>query len=134
MSPSKRTNGAVPSRLGLGLLSRNWRPVIRRRTASAVTIPEEALVTFAGVIKVFVIEDKMARPVEVKPGLRMHVGDAENGSNWLEVTGDLEADSLVVTSGHSQLANGTPVRLRSAGNARSDEDVESQPVEQVSRR
>jgi hypothetical protein len=37
---------------------------------------------------------------------------------WVEVEGDLRAGDAVVTSGQSQLAEGTPVRVRGEGAAR----------------
>lgn len=88
---------------------------IRARDETAVqTVPEEAIVSFAGVTKVFVVEDGKARVVTVKPGERMGIRGADRVAQWVEVAGDLRTGSKVVTSGHSQLAEGTPVRVRGA--------------------
>lgn len=73
------------------------------RSDAVVTVPPEALVSFAGVNKVFVIEGGRARATEVGLGAR----DKE----WLEVTG-VPAGAKVVTSGQSQLVDGAPVRVR----------------------
>ncbi|MCI0701994.1 MAG: efflux RND transporter periplasmic adaptor subunit, partial [Planctomycetia bacterium] len=73
------------------------------RTESVVTIPPEALVQFAGVNKVFVVEGDKAKVVEVGIGTR----DKE----WIEVTG-LPAGAKVITSGQSQLVDGSVIRIR----------------------
>jgi RND family efflux transporter MFP subunit len=78
--------------------------ILTRRDARALAIPIEALVTYAGVNKVFAVRDGRAVAVEVSPGVR--------GRGWLEVTGALEAGTPVVTSGQTRLADGTPVEVR----------------------
>ncbi|MFM8273881.1 MAG: efflux RND transporter periplasmic adaptor subunit [Gemmata sp.] len=72
-------------------------------SATAVTVPPEALVSFAGVNKVFVADGGTAKGVEVGLGAR----DKE----WLEVTG-VPAGAKVITSGHAQLVDGSVVRVR----------------------
>ena len=86
--------------------------ILAREEAVVPTVPEEAIVPFAGVIKVFVVQDGKAHAVEVKQGTRMEIKTGGRTVNWVEVTGDSSPDARVVTSGHSQLAEGTPVRLR----------------------
>lgn len=66
-------------------------------------VPESAVVTFAGVRKVFSVSDGKAVEHRVKLGIR------EGG--FVEVLGGLDAES-VVTSGSSGLAAGVPVRVR----------------------
>jgi multidrug efflux pump subunit AcrA (membrane-fusion protein) len=73
------------------------------RTDPVVTVPPEALVQFAGVNKVFVADAGRARAVEVTIGTR----DKE----WVEV-GGLAAGTKVITSGQSQLVDGSPIRVR----------------------
>lgn len=73
------------------------------RSDAVTTVPPEALVSFAGVNKVFVVENEKVRAVEVTVGTR----DKE----WLEVTG-VPPGAKVVTSGQSQLVDGSPVRIR----------------------
>ena len=79
---------------------------------AAPTVPEEALVRFAGVTKVFAVRDGRAVEVPVRPGERLAVAGPRRPASWVEVGGDLPAGAVVVTSGHSQLAAGTPVRVR----------------------
>jgi multidrug efflux pump subunit AcrA (membrane-fusion protein) len=81
----------------------------------ARTIPEEALVTFAGVTKAFVVREGKARAVGVRPGVAVPVAGEGSGRTWVEVTGELPVGAQVVTSGQSQLTDGTPVRLRGSG-------------------
>jgi len=79
---------------------------------AARLVPEEALVSFAGVSKVFVVKDNTAREVRVRPGVSVRKGDA-TARTYVEVEGDLPPGSLVVTSGQSKLFDGTPVHVRS---------------------
>lgn len=78
--------------------------VLTREEDRALTVPLESLVSFAGVNKVFIVKDQKAWAVEVQPGVR--------GEGWLEVIGELDPAALVVTSGATRLADGTPVRVR----------------------
>lgn len=78
--------------------------IVTQTDDDALTVPLEALVTFAGVTKVFRIREQRAEEVVIKIGTR--------GKGWIEVLGDLAPQDLVVTSGQSQLADGTPVVLR----------------------
>jgi hypothetical protein len=56
------------------------------------------------VTKVFLIEDSTARAVNVETGLE--------GPGWIEVTGKLPEQAAIVTTGQSQLADGTRVVVR----------------------
>lgn len=73
------------------------------RTDTVVTVPPDALVSFAGVNKVFVVEGEKVRAVEVAVGTR--------DKDWLEVTG-VPAGAKVVTTGQSQLVDGALIRVR----------------------
>jgi len=86
--------------------------VLTREESSVPTIPEEALVRFAGVVKVFVVDGEEAQSVTVDPGMRLLVDENQRKQFWQEVAGELPLGTLIVTSGHSQLADGTPVRVR----------------------
>lgn len=86
--------------------------VFTRVDPAAVTVPEEALVSFAGVTKVFVVDGGNAREVHVTPGVRLEVGATGRTAGWVEATGDLKPGVAVVTSGQSQLSEGKPVRVR----------------------
>ena len=83
-----------------------------RRIDQALTVPEEAVVRFAGVVKVFVVRDGRASGVVVQTG--EIITTSENGSarRWVEVRGNLVTGDVVVTSGHSMLSDQTPVRER----------------------
>lgn len=86
--------------------------LLTREESRVPTIPEEALVRFAGVVKVFVVAGDVAHAVPVETGLRLEVDADGRPQYWQEVKGHLQLDDFVVTSGHSQLAEGTPVRVR----------------------
>jgi len=83
------------------------------RDPCALTVPDDALVAFAGVTKVFILRGDKSHAVPVKLGVRMTVA----GTSWTEVTGELHAGDQVVASGHSQLAEGSLVRIREADSA-----------------
>ena len=73
--------------------------------AGTCTVPLSALVTFAGVTKVFLAEDGLARSVAVVPG--------QQTRDWVEVTGaNLTPEDLVITSGQSHLADESRISLR----------------------
>lgn len=82
--------------------------VLTRLADQAMTVPEEAIVRFAGVVKVFVVVDGKAKAVPVRTG---EVVLAEQ-RRWVEVTGAVPTGAQVVTSGQSQLAEDTKVRVR----------------------
>jgi len=86
--------------------------VLTREDPRATTVPEEALVTFAGVTKLFVVAGDAASAVPVEPGVRIEVASGQRVEHWVEVRGELPEGSPVVTSGQTQLADGTAVRLR----------------------
>jgi RND family efflux transporter MFP subunit len=78
--------------------------VIVGTSDDAITIPLEAVTRFAGVSKVFRVQGDCVEEVEISPGAQ--------GPGWLEAISGLRAGELVVTSGQSQLANGTRVQVR----------------------
>ncbi len=79
--------------------------ILTRTDPGVLTIPPAALVTFAGVTKVFVIEADKARAVEVSVGSRE--------KDWLEVRAPgLAPGQQVATSGFSQLVDGSTVAVR----------------------
>jgi multidrug efflux pump subunit AcrA (membrane-fusion protein) len=86
--------------------------VSTRVDPAAVTVPEEAIVSFAGVTKVFVVDGGRAHEVHVTTGIRLEMGTGGRPAGWVEVTGELKAGAAVVTSGQSQLSEGKPVRVR----------------------
>jgi len=78
--------------------------VLTRQQADAITAPIESIITFAGVTKIFAVVDGQAQEVQVATGIR--------GDGWVEVLGPVDPQGVVVTSGQTQLANGSKVALR----------------------
>lgn len=78
--------------------------IVTQRSDAAVTVPLESLVTFAGVTKVFCVREQQAIEVVVKTGVR--------GDGWIEALGEIRSGDVVVTSGQSQLSNGSAVEFR----------------------
>jgi multidrug efflux pump subunit AcrA (membrane-fusion protein) len=96
--------------------------VFTKADPAAATVPEEALVRFAGVTKLFVILDGSAHEVQVRPGVMIDVPGKERSRTWVEIGHDasqgevnqitLPIGAMVVTSGQSKLAEGTSVRMQ----------------------
>jgi membrane fusion protein (multidrug efflux system) len=87
--------------------------ILTRTDAEALVIPGEALVSFAGVTRVFVVDEGgIARAREVTTGLRF--------GPKVEVTAGLAPEERVATSALARLADGTPVVVRSASAARDE--------------
>jgi RND family efflux transporter MFP subunit len=82
-----------------------------RLDENALTVPAEAVVRFAGVVKVFVVRGGKAVGVPVELGERVE-SEAQGTKTRIEVRGDLSPADAVVTSGQSQLADHTPVVVR----------------------
>ena len=78
-----------------------------RIDADAVTVPLESIVEFAGITKLFVVEDGKAREVQVVLGVQT--------TKWAEILRPkLPSGAHVVTSGQNALADGTPVIERNS--------------------
>ena len=83
--------------------------------AGAVTVPEEAIVRYAGVTKLFTVVGDRAVVVPVELGSRLDIsGPGGVVHRWVEVSGPLAVGVPVVTTGHSQLSDGASVRIREA--------------------
>lgn len=78
--------------------------VVTHAADPVLTVPPGAVVTFAGTTKVYVAEGEVAKAVEVDLGVRE--------KDWVEVRGALRPGAMVVTSGQTQLVDGSPVRVR----------------------
>jgi membrane fusion protein, multidrug efflux system len=80
--------------------------IITDRNATATIVPLDAIVRFAGVTKLFVVEadGKKARSINVETG--------KEGPGWAELLSPLPDQAKVVTTGQSQLADGTPVVIK----------------------
>jgi RND family efflux transporter MFP subunit len=78
-----------------------------REEDRATTVPLEAVVRFAGVTKIFVLENGAAKELQVKLGLQ--------STQWVEVVEPAIApEAQVVTSGQNVIAAGTPLVVRQA--------------------
>lgn len=88
-----------------------------RLDPSVVFVPQEALLSFAGVNKVFVVEDGKARAIEVEPG--------ERDGDWVAVRKGLAGSESVVVSGNTKLATGVRV---APGEAAKDEGAPAEPA------
>jgi RND family efflux transporter MFP subunit len=74
------------------------------------TVPLEAIIRFAGVTKIFIVENGHAREFQVATGTAT--------DKWVEISGArLPASAQVVTSGQTALADGAEVYVRTQGSA-----------------
>ncbi len=79
--------------------------IITDRNAKAIIVPLDAIVRFAGVTKLFVVgDDGKAHAFAVETG--------KEGPGWVELLVPLPENAKVVTTGQSQLADGTPVQVK----------------------
>jgi len=79
--------------------------VITRTDDQALMVPQEALITFAGVTKLFVISEGKAHERQVQ------VGSRSNGG-LVEIVRGIEATEVVATSGLAKLEDGSTVSVR----------------------
>ena len=96
--------------------------IVSERSAEAVVVPIEAVQRFAGVTKIFVVEGGQAHAVEVETGRQLGRQIEVQGNNL--PTGA----ALVVTTGQSKLAEGTPVVVRRPGEDREKAPAPAEPV------
>jgi membrane fusion protein (multidrug efflux system) len=78
--------------------------ILTRADPNALTVPQQALVTFAGVTKVFVVQNDVARERVVQTGVRV-------GTNEVEISAGLKPGELVAVSGLTRLTDGAPVKV-----------------------
>jgi len=78
--------------------------ILTRTDAGILAVPPDAVVSFAGVTKVFVADGDHARAVEVEIGTRE--------KEWVEIRGAIPREAKVITSGQSQLVEGSGIRVR----------------------
>ncbi|QEH33571.1 putative efflux pump membrane fusion protein [Aquisphaera giovannonii] len=80
--------------------------IVTDSQAKAAVVPIESIVRFAGVTKILVVEGGTARAIN-------DITTGWEGQGWVEITGKgIPEKALVVTTGQSQLADGTPVVIR----------------------
>lgn len=95
--------------------------ILTRIDDRALTVPDEALITFAGVTKVFVLRGDKVVDVPVVAGVRFEDDSSGRRRFWVEVEGKLRPGDQVVTSGQSHLADGTPAKVRPTSETRNAE-------------
>lgn len=78
----------------------------------AITVPEDAVINFAGVTKVFVVRDEKAWDIPVTTGVRTIIKSGGREIPWVEVRGNLKIGEQVVTSGQSRLSDGRLIKIR----------------------
>jgi membrane fusion protein (multidrug efflux system) len=81
--------------------------VVTRQDDHALMVPQEAIISFAGVTKLFVVRDGVAEERQVTTGTR-----GEGG--LVEIVEGLTGQDRVVVSGLTKLADGTRVDVREA--------------------
>ena len=83
--------------------------IVTDLSAQAAVAPTESIIRFAGVTKLFFVENGKARSVN-------DIVTGSEGPGWVEVTSkSLPSSAMVVITGQTQLANGTPVVIRTPG-------------------
>lgn len=80
--------------------------IVTRADDEALVVPETAIVSFAGVTKLFVVRDNVTYERRVRAGTRDEQG-------MIEILEGLHADEVVATSGLAKLENGKTVSVRS---------------------
>jgi membrane fusion protein (multidrug efflux system) len=97
--------GEVPNadhRLRPGFFGRG--EIVIRHDERGLAVPRAAVSVFAGITKVFTIEEGVAHERQVTVGTDL-------GDGWVEVTG-VPRGAEVATSGLARLADGSPVSIR----------------------
>lgn len=79
--------------------------VVTRTDDRALMVPQEAIITFAGVTKLFVISDGIAHERQVHTGTR-------GAGGLVEVIDGVEPNELVATSGLTKLGEGVGVSVK----------------------
>ncbi|MGH7790601.1 MAG: efflux RND transporter periplasmic adaptor subunit [Candidatus Binatia bacterium] len=82
--------------------------IVTRADDQALVVPETAVISFAGVTKLFVVRDNIAYERHIRTGTRDEQG-------LVEVVEGLTADEVVATSGLAKLEDGMPVAVRTDG-------------------
>ncbi|MBI3785183.1 MAG: efflux RND transporter periplasmic adaptor subunit, partial [Deltaproteobacteria bacterium] len=81
--------------------------VVTRTDDRALMVPQEALVTFAGVTKLFVVQDGIAKEREVQTGTR-------GGNGLVEIVSGIAPGDQVAVTGLTKLENGVAVAIKEA--------------------
>jgi membrane fusion protein, multidrug efflux system len=80
--------------------------IITDSDATAAVVPIDSIVRFAGVTKIFIVENDKARSIS-------DITTGSEGRGWIEVSSkQLPETASVITTGQTHLADGTPVVIR----------------------
>lgn len=91
------------------------------KSSDSICVPQESISSFAGIQKIFLIQDDVAKEVKVTLG--------ERSSDWVEITSPkIEKGAQVVTSGQRMLSNDMPVRTRPTYSSKVSSDIGSQQL------
>lgn len=80
-----------------------------------IFVPAEAVVSFAGVDKVYVVKDGKAKEIQITVGVRQEEPPAKPGGKpraFVEVVSGLKGDEKVTVTGVNRLASGVPVEVK----------------------
>ena len=109
---SNRENRSIAVEVVVANKDRDLKPgffanaaIVTRTDDKAIMVPQEAVTTFAGVTKVFVITDNQAHERQVRPGTRAADG-------LVEIVEGLQPNELVATSGLTKLQEGAAVSVK----------------------
>jgi RND family efflux transporter MFP subunit len=89
-----------------------WASILTKLDPKVTLVPEEAIVRFAGVTKIFVQEGEKAREIVVETGISVEINDKDRSRTFTEVRGTIPTGAKVITSGQTQLADGSMIRVR----------------------
>jgi RND family efflux transporter MFP subunit len=78
--------------------------IVTSRDSKAAVVPIDSVTSYAGVTKIFVVEQGKAHAIPVETGVQ--------GKGWIEVIGTLPEAAQVVKTGQAHLAEGTDVVVR----------------------
>lgn len=97
--------------------------ILTQHDSQAHVVPLEAVVRFAGVTKIFIVEEKDGKPVA--RSINVTTGQEENG--MVEVIGEIPSNARVVTTGQTQLADGTTVVIRDPSKEKPEPKAAAKP-------
>ncbi len=89
--------------------------IVTNAVQTRPTVPEEAVVTFAGISKVFTVIEGRAKAITVTVGRSLSGTELGRPRTWVEIETELSDGTQIVTTGQSKLSEGTPVRIRKTG-------------------
>jgi membrane fusion protein, multidrug efflux system len=99
--------------------------IVTDSAAKAAVVPSESIVRFAGVTKLFIVENGKARSIN-------DITTGKEGLGWVEVISkDLPETASVVTTGQSQLADQTLVVVRTPEPSQSSDPAEKEPAQKT---